>query len=150
MHTTTYKLLPRRCVLSWDFRLVVCFCDVESERQHTELELELNLACLPRKTNAPACNRSIALGTERTSRGNRDATQQFQQLLKPEKAPSSFSSPLAPPESAAENAEVAAKDGGFEPITTRVSPSGEGVRKDEKRQKGGGRGTTLPSVKFFE
>lgn len=51
---------------------------------------------------------------------------QFQQLLKPEKAPSSS---LTPP---AENAEVAAKDGGFEPVTTRVSPAGEGVRELKK------------------
>lgn len=55
---------------------------------------------------------------------------QFQQLLKPDKEAS------APAAAAPGSAEVAAKDGGFEPITTRVSPAGAGVRADKGEKEG--------------
>ena len=63
---------------------------------------------------------------------------QFQQLLKPEKEPL--------PATAPESTEIAAKDGGFESISTRVSPAGEGVRegKEGAEQKAWDLEATIP------
>eukprot|EP00903_Cladosiphon_okamuranus_P010059 g9534.t1 len=80
------------------------------------------------RQNAAAAKKIIKTSSRPLCLVLRD-TSIFQQLLKPEKAaPSSSSSALAPPQFAenAEIAEIAAEDGGFEPITTRVASAGEG------------------------
>eukprot|EP00752_Nemacystus_decipiens_P008970 g8008.t1 len=81
------------------------------------------------RQNAAAAKKIIKASPRPLTLVLRD-TSIFQQLLKPEKPPSLPSSSSSSLQPSAEGAEVATNDGGFEAVTTRVSPAGEG-REDQ-------------------
>lgn len=150
-HNTANKLRTYEELLAYfplSARCLLFFCSSTRRRQHTERTtlffslLFVSIANQRRSSPSSVRYRTPSarnvLANERISHLLMCVATQFQQLLKSEKAPSSSPS-LAP---AAENGELAAKDGGFEPVSTRVSPTGEGVRQETRCKRetdGGGR-----------